>query len=82
MKLYLAEGSAGEYDDFHTWAVGVFSTRSKAKAACQSTIKPSKLTWYYNAKTQTSTAFHKAARSWESVDFDIHRIVVDTLYGA
>lgn len=80
MTLFLAEGSAGEYDDFHTWVVGVFSTRSKAKAACKSPIKPvngtGKLAWIYNAKTGVSTALIKFSR-WESGQFAIRRVEVD-----
>lgn len=79
--LYLAEGSAGEYDDFHTWAVGVFSTRDLAKRACASTVKPKVLTWHYNAKSGYSTAQVKFSR-WESGEFAVRRIEVDTLYGA
>jgi hypothetical protein len=78
MRLYIATGESGEYDDWDSWVVGVFTTRAKAQRACQSTVKPTKLTWHYNAKGKESIANVKFS-TWRSGSLRISPIEVDEL---
>lgn len=81
MRLYIAEGESGEYDDHTQWVVGVFTTRDKAKKGYQSTVKDKPLSWNFNAKSKESYAPVKFSQ-WESGSFRILPIMLDEPYGS
>lgn len=86
MKLYLVEGSQGEYDDYCNWVVGVFSSRERAKKACQKIVdddkfddRTGKLNWTYDPHKQRSVAFTIGRYRWDRTEYDIIPITLDKL---
>ena len=77
MWLFIAEGDSGQYDDWDHWTLGVFTTRAKAKAACESTLKlKQQIRWCYDAKRGESHALVKFS-AYESGSWRVLGIEVD-----